>query len=749
VTDQPGPTESCGPESAPAHAGPHDPGSAAVRGARDPKHTLRYVARSDRGLVRATNQDSVFAGDRLLVIADGMGGHAAGDTASRLVVAAFAPLNDRLPAPDLLSDLVAAAREGNDAIAEVVADNPELDGMGTTVTAMLFDGARVGMAHVGDSRAYLYRAGVLHQLTHDDTFVQSLVDDGRITEDEAAHHPQRNLLLRALNGTDLDPFLALREVRAGDRYLLCSDGLSGVVDAEHIADTLGDADPERAADVLIQRALLRGGPDNVTVIVADVVDTGVAPAPGPVAVPGDADPEATGPLQQLTREMPRVPLPPIPEGPAATAEFLPADENDDGDGDLGDSLGEDFEGEDFEGEDLGEDFQDEPDDNAGRAGGHSGEHGRTDEQGEAKRAGESTVPAASGDGAEQPAARSSRSRRGGATDSGDGEHRRWHRRGALAVAIVVLIGVALAGSTLWVRSQYYVGAQNNMVAVFRGVNGSLLGFHFSTFQETSCGDRIDCTPMRVSDLQPAARNLVQAGIQASSLTDARDVMSRLSGQLLPLCPDPATPGSGTAPPTGSTTGSPNPSGSTGTGGASTPAATRTTGAATPPTGKADKTGRSSTAAGSPGTTSGGTKGTGTRATIRTTTTTTQVAPKRTATSTATGRPAGQRALSPGLGGLLTGAATPDTVAAQPTPVTRTVQTTVTPAPPGFAGDAAGLITTSATPGASSGHDTTATAATAATPTVTVTQTVTAATSATGTPLAPAPAVPGVTCRVVG
>ena len=168
-------------------------------------HTIHYVARSDRGLVRATNQDSVYAGDRMLVIADGMGGHAAGDTASRLVVAAFAPLDSHAPQQDLLGALREATLDGNAAIAETVDEHPELDGMGTTVTALYFDGSRLAIAHVGDSRAYLYRYGILHQLTHDDTFVQSLVDDGRITEEEAIHHPQRNLLLRALNGTDLDP----------------------------------------------------------------------------------------------------------------------------------------------------------------------------------------------------------------------------------------------------------------------------------------------------------------------------------------------------------------------------------------------------------------------------------------------------------------------------------------------------------------------------------------------------------------
>jgi protein phosphatase len=147
--------------------------------------------------------------------------------------------------------------------------------MGTTLTAILFAGGRLGLCHVGDSRAYLVRDGQLSQITHDDTFVQTLIDDGRITAEEANSHPQRSLLLRALNGQEVEPDLSMREARAGDRYLLCSDGLSGVVSEETIGEALKDPDPEATADRLVELALRSGGPDNVTVIVADVIeDTG-------------------------------------------------------------------------------------------------------------------------------------------------------------------------------------------------------------------------------------------------------------------------------------------------------------------------------------------------------------------------------------------------------------------------------------------------------------------------------------------
>lgn len=538
------------------------PGPEPVGPRRAPAHRLRYVARTDRGLVRSTNQDSLFAGDRLLVVADGMGGHAAGDTASRLVVDAFMSLNEDAPGPDLLRLLLEATRAGNASIADMVDTHPDLEGMGTTVTAMLFDGGRAALAHVGDSRAYLYRDGVLHQLTHDDTFVQSLVDDGRITEHQAHEHPQRNLLLRALTGLELDPMLVEREIRVGDRYMLCSDGLSGVVDPESIADALAHPDPEIAADTLIQLALVNGGPDNVTTIVADVLATGGPSdadftSPGVLAA-GQDDPSSTNPIARLTREMPRVPLPPIPEEPAAPAEVLDEDGGDDGRGSS--DTDDDTDG-------AATDAADDEDDattglaprSPGGAAGERAEH-------------------ADGDTDGLPGSTATRHppRRGGPRDL---PRRRWYRRGAVIVAALVLLGVAITGSTLWVRHQYYVAEQGNVVVVFRGVNGSLLGWRFSTFEETSCAGDTDCTPMRVSDLQPAAQNQVRGGIKVGSLSAARTVVQRLSERLLPPCPpaqdteDDATPSTSAPGTTAPATTPPD----------TTPPTTRTPASSPPPT----------------------------------------------------------------------------------------------------------------------------------------------------------------------
>jgi PPM family protein phosphatase len=255
---------------------------------------LKYVARSDRGLVRSNNQDSVYAGPRLLAVADGMGGHAAGEIASKIVIAALAPLDDDEPSEDLINQLREAVLAGNSAISELVANDPELDGMGTTLTAILFAGSRLGLVNVGDSRTYLMRNGNVTQITHDDSFVQSLIDEGRITPEEATSHPQRSLLLRALTGHDqVEANPTIREARSGDRYLLCSDGLSGVISHETLTEAMHIADPQECADRMIELALKGGGPDNVTVIIADVVDVDFgedAPIVGGAAGDGSEDP---------------------------------------------------------------------------------------------------------------------------------------------------------------------------------------------------------------------------------------------------------------------------------------------------------------------------------------------------------------------------------------------------------------------------------------------------------------------------
>lgn len=260
---------------------------------------LVYTARSHLGMVRENNEDSAYAGPRLLALADGMGGHAAGEIASQFVVAALARLDEDEPGQNLTAALTRALTVGNEAIAAHVEAHPETEGMGCTATALLFDGRRMGLIHVGDSRAYLLRDGALSQITKDDTFVQSLVDRGELSADEAHTHPRRSLILKALTGEPVEPTAVIREARVGDRYLLCSDGLSDPVSTETIAETLSTGTVEEAADRLVQLALRSGGPDNITVVLADVVDSPRDAPVVPVVVgaasgdePGQIDPAA-------------------------------------------------------------------------------------------------------------------------------------------------------------------------------------------------------------------------------------------------------------------------------------------------------------------------------------------------------------------------------------------------------------------------------------------------------------------------
>ncbi|MEU3984814.1 Stp1/IreP family PP2C-type Ser/Thr phosphatase [Streptomyces sp. NPDC026672] len=236
--------------------------------------SLRFAAGSHKGMIREGNEDSGYAGPRLLAIADGMGGQAAGEVASSEVISTLVTLDDDVPGSDILTSLGVAVQRANDQLRSMVEEDPQLEGMGTTLTALLWTGQRLGLVHVGDSRAYLLRDGVLTQITQDHTWVQRLVDEGRITEEEATTHPQRSLLMRALgSGDHVEPDLSIREVRAGDRYLICSDGLSGVVSHQTMEEALASYQgPQETVQELIQLALRGGGPDNITVIVADVLD---------------------------------------------------------------------------------------------------------------------------------------------------------------------------------------------------------------------------------------------------------------------------------------------------------------------------------------------------------------------------------------------------------------------------------------------------------------------------------------------
>lgn len=406
---------------------------------------LRYAAKSDVGLLREGNEDSAYAGPHLLAVADGMGGHAHGEVASAGTIATLATLDEEIPA-DPSAALEGAVRRANDELRHMVENDPSLEGMGTTLTAMLWTGEHAALVHIGDSRAYLLRDGELHRTTRDHTLVQSLIEEGRIGEEEAAVHPQRSLLLRALDGrTDVEPDLSPAEIRAGDRYLICSDGLSGVVSEDTLRETLSAGhDPDRVVDQLIELANRGGGPDNITCVVADAVDI-------------EDDTVASAVLA----------------GAAAHA-VEPSDD---------------------------------------------------------------TISL------ETSAGRAAALMRAGA-EEGDGEVTRSRQRWPRVLLSVVVLAAALGGVgyTVWhyARSQYYVGADDGEVVIFRGVSQQVAGKSLSRVHTR--------TGLPLEKLPRFERSTVSDTVQANSLDGAEAVVRRLRAEAR-ACAE-ATRASGTPSPTG-------------------------------------------------------------------------------------------------------------------------------------------------------------------------------------------------------
>jgi PPM family protein phosphatase len=234
---------------------------------------FRFAAETDTGVVRDHNEDSAFAGPYLLAVADGVGGNAAGEVASATTAYVVSAMSLAHPGTHPLSLLQSSIEEARGQVHAGVEDDPTRYGMATTLTAILTDGQRFGLAHVGDSRAYLLREGGLVPLTSDHTLVQAMVDTGRMTAEEAAASPMRNVVLQAIDAESVPtPDLIWLDLRAGDRLLLCSDGLSDLVPDGELLRLLSTEARSIAATGLVQAALEAGGHDNVTCVVADVVD---------------------------------------------------------------------------------------------------------------------------------------------------------------------------------------------------------------------------------------------------------------------------------------------------------------------------------------------------------------------------------------------------------------------------------------------------------------------------------------------
>jgi PPM family protein phosphatase len=457
--------------------------------------SLRYAARSHVGLIRDGNEDSGYAGPRLLAVADGMGGQAAGELASSVVVQTIAQLDvPALPQPpaDPVRALADRIREAHERLHAIITENPQLEGMGTTLTAFLFSESQVAFAHIGDSRAYRVRGGRLEQLTADHTWVQRLVDEGRISEEEAGHHPQRSLLMRALDGRGqvADADLSPADVQAGDRLMLCSDGLSSFVSFDTLESTLaGYADPHQAAESLIQLALRAGGPDNVTCIVADIYDPNVGFHGGPQASPY-ADTQSIEMLPVTVGAaadhaggagLPSFGAPPgqtpVPGGAARDTDEIPTDHP------------------------------------AGRA----ARLRKADRQKKAgaKDAAKDAAAAAGKDTAEQPETPPV------GDWAPDPKKRRWVKPVVALAAIVVVVGGLGGGAYYWTQQQYFVASDNGQVAIYKGVNTSFAGIHLSHVYSTS-------PTVQVSSLPTASQNRVRSSITATSLADAQSIVQTLS-----------------------------------------------------------------------------------------------------------------------------------------------------------------------------------------------------------------------------
>jgi serine/threonine protein phosphatase PrpC len=247
-------------------------------------HFFETSARSAIGLVRQGNEDSAFTSAQLIAVADGMGGHAAGEVASRIAVQVLQKLAPTLTADEIdedsVEDLLMHSLHSIDAeIAAVTDEEIEKRGMGTTLTALLIRDNTIALLHVGDSRCYRLRGSTLEQLSNDHTVIQELLDQGAISEAEAADHPQRSMLTQALRGDgDVTPVLQMYEVKKGDRYLLCSDGLSGVLTDKEIKVGLKKSNKDEAVKFLNDATYINGAPDNVTILIADISDTSTTPS---------------------------------------------------------------------------------------------------------------------------------------------------------------------------------------------------------------------------------------------------------------------------------------------------------------------------------------------------------------------------------------------------------------------------------------------------------------------------------------
>ncbi|GAA3093673.1 Stp1/IreP family PP2C-type Ser/Thr phosphatase [Streptomyces goshikiensis] len=450
--------------------------------------SLRFAAGSHKGMIREGNEDSGYAGPRLLAIADGMGGQAAGEVASSEVISTLVQLDDDVPGSDILTSLATAVQRANDQLRVMVEEDPQLEGMGTTLTALLWTGQRLGLVHVGDSRAYLLRDGLLTQITQDHTWVQRLVDEGRITEEEATTHPpalpahagarqRRHRRTRPLHprgpGRRPLPDLFRRALR---RRLPPDPGR----DPRRLPRP-----PHETVQALIQLALRGGGPDNITCIVADVLSTDSGDT---LAAQLNDTPVVVGAVAENQHQLFDGNAMQTPAGRAS------------GLGRQASPPAGSF-GPPGSGENPGYGFPEQS-----QGGGYGGGGGYGDPE----------ANSFEGDQRYEDTYDHPRRRRG--------KGRKWTTRTLLLLIVAGAIGGGLYGAHRWTQTQYYVGVKGEHVALYRGISQNLGWIHLNQVET-------DHPDIELKYLPPFKRKQVEATITENSLDGARQKIDELGVQV--------------------------------------------------------------------------------------------------------------------------------------------------------------------------------------------------------------------------
>jgi protein phosphatase len=472
---------------------------------------MRYAARSDVGRVRAKNDDSAYVGRHLAVVADGMGGHAGGDVASAATVLDMLHLDHGDYHGDAVTVLADEIQTANSLLSELVHINPKLAGMGTTVTSLLLAEGKLHIAHIGDSRAYRLRDGVFEQVSVDHTFVQRLIDEGRLRPEEAETHPHKNVLMRVLGDVDASPELDVdtMDVKPGERWLLCSDGLNYV--AGHVVErTVRETkDLRECVETLVDLTLEAGSPDNVTVVMVEIVEETpddvstaavdvVPPAAAAVAQPGTESAGATvapAPAADAGSDAPPVPKP-AAEQPAEPEPGTSTDPH------LGEHLSAEV---------LRQELSSRPHELVGAA---------------ATAAESGSIPTIAGRTVARRAATvlTHKAETPAADDADEilepAKPRRWVTW-SIAASVLLVLTVGLWLGYAWTQTRYYIGEFDSRVAIYNGVSQRLGPIQLSTLEAV--------TEIRMDSLPLFSQQRVRQTVPARDLYDAQRIVKNLEG----------------------------------------------------------------------------------------------------------------------------------------------------------------------------------------------------------------------------